>query len=105
MPTRQLIRCSNPAFIGQQYSKMSYVMKCDKFQRSGNISKHDELPQISILICKIFYVWGLDFMGPFPTSLGNKYILVDVDYIFKWVEAQAVSTNDGESVVSFSRNY
>ena len=26
-------------------------------------------------------------MGPFPSSLGNLYILVGVDYVSKWVEA------------------
>nr|GEV78180.1 reverse transcriptase domain-containing protein [Tanacetum cinerariifolium] len=28
---------------------------------------------------------GIDFMGPFPSSSGNKYILVAVDYLSKWV--------------------
>ncbi|GKA77920.1 reverse transcriptase domain-containing protein [Tanacetum coccineum] len=32
---------------------------------------------------------GIDFMGPFPSSRGNKYILVAVDYLSKWVEAEA----------------
>nr|GFA79472.1 reverse transcriptase domain-containing protein [Tanacetum cinerariifolium] len=35
------------------------------------------MPQNFIQICKIFNVWGIDFMGPFPSSKGNKYILVD----------------------------
>ncbi|GJZ48769.1 reverse transcriptase domain-containing protein [Tanacetum coccineum] len=37
---------------------------------------------------------GIDFMGPFPSSRGNKYILMAVDYLSKWVEAKALSTND-----------
>ena len=32
-------------------------------------------------------------MGPFPSSLGYKYILVMVDYIFKWVEVVPALTN------------
>ncbi|GKA25747.1 reverse transcriptase domain-containing protein [Tanacetum coccineum] len=36
---------------------------------------------------------GIDFMGPFPTLRGNKYILVAVDYLSKWVEAKALPTN------------
>ncbi|GJU26139.1 reverse transcriptase domain-containing protein [Tanacetum coccineum] len=54
-------------------------------------------------VCEVFDVWGLDFMGPFPQSRGNKYILVAVDYVSKWVEAQALPTNDARVVVMFLR--
>nr|GEZ47252.1 reverse transcriptase domain-containing protein [Tanacetum cinerariifolium] len=33
-------------------------------------------------------VKDIDFMGPFSSSRGNKYILVAVDYLSKWVEAK-----------------
>nr|GEU98554.1 reverse transcriptase domain-containing protein [Tanacetum cinerariifolium] len=42
---------------------------------------------------------GIDFMGPFSSSRGNKYILVAVDYFSKWVEAKALPTNDARVVV------
>ncbi|GJY61173.1 putative reverse transcriptase domain-containing protein, partial [Tanacetum coccineum] len=44
---------------------------------------------------------GINFMGPFPSSNGNKYVLVAIDYVSKWVEAQAFSTNDAQNVVNF----
>ena len=78
-----------------------YVTSCDKCQRKSNISKHDEMPQTYMLSCEIFDVWGIDFMGPFPSSFGNKYILVAIDYMSKWVEAQALPTNDARVVVRF----
>ncbi|XP_076948304.1 uncharacterized protein LOC143620501 [Bidens hawaiensis] len=40
-------------------------------------------------------------MGPFPTSFSYLYILVAVDYVSKWAEAQALPTNDARSVVKF----
>ncbi|GJV85693.1 reverse transcriptase domain-containing protein, partial [Tanacetum coccineum] len=43
----------------------------------------------------------IDFMGPFPSSRGNKYILVAVDYLSKWVEAKALPTNDARVVCKF----
>ncbi|GJT28064.1 reverse transcriptase domain-containing protein [Tanacetum coccineum] len=58
----------------------------------------------SIQVCEIFDVWGIDFMGPFPSSHGNKYILVAVDYLSKWVEAKALPTNDARVVVKFLKS-
>ncbi|GJZ20589.1 reverse transcriptase domain-containing protein [Tanacetum coccineum] len=78
-----------------------YVMKCDACQKLGNISSRSEMPQINIHECKVFDVWGLGFMGPYPDSRGNRYILVAVDYVSKWVEAQALPTNDAHVVVKF----
>ncbi|GJY40621.1 reverse transcriptase domain-containing protein [Tanacetum coccineum] len=78
-----------------------FVTRCDICQRQGKISQRDEMPQNSIQVCEIFDVWGIDFMGPFPSSKGNKYILVAVDYLSKWVEAKALPTNDARVVFRF----
>ncbi|KAM2686683.1 hypothetical protein EV2_009545 [Malus domestica] len=48
-------------------------------------------------------VWGIDFMGPFPSSYGFMYILLAVDYVSKWVEAKATRTNDSKVVADFIR--
>ena len=50
---------------------------------------------------ELFDVWGNDFMGPFVSSHGMKYILVAVDYISKWVESIALANNKGKSVTAF----
>nr|GEU84849.1 reverse transcriptase domain-containing protein [Tanacetum cinerariifolium] len=80
------------------------VKHCDSCQRQGKVSQKDEMPQNFIQICEIFDVWGIDFMGPFPSSKGNKYILVAVDYLSKWVEAKALPTNDARVVVKFLKS-
>nr|GEW87652.1 reverse transcriptase domain-containing protein [Tanacetum cinerariifolium] len=77
------------------------VKSCDICQRQGKISQMDEMPHNVIQVCEIFYVWGIDFMGPFPSSRGNMYILVEVDYLSKWVKAKALPTNDARVVVKF----
>ena len=67
----------------------------------GNINKRHEMPLQGILVVQLFDVWGMDFMGPFPVSLGNIYILLAVDYVSKWVEAEACPKNDANTVVGF----
>ncbi|GJT24611.1 reverse transcriptase domain-containing protein [Tanacetum coccineum] len=61
-----------------------YVMKCDACQKSGNISSRNEMPQNNIQVCEVFDIWGLDF-----------------NYVSKWVEAQALPTNDARVMVKF----
>ncbi|GJX78107.1 reverse transcriptase domain-containing protein [Tanacetum coccineum] len=80
------------------------IKSYDACQRQGKISHRDEMPQNAIQVCEIFDVWGIDFMGPFPSSRGNKYILVAVDYLSKWVEAKALPTNDARVVVKFLKS-
>nr|GFA66839.1 reverse transcriptase domain-containing protein [Tanacetum cinerariifolium] len=80
------------------------VKCCDSCQRQGKVSQKDEIPQNFIQICEIFDVWGIDLMGPFPSSKGNKYIFVVVDYLSKWVEAKALPTNDARVVVKFLKS-
>nr|GEW95769.1 reverse transcriptase domain-containing protein [Tanacetum cinerariifolium]GEW95773.1 reverse transcriptase domain-containing protein [Tanacetum cinerariifolium] len=74
------------------------VKSCDACQRQGKISQRDEMPQNSIQVYEIFDVWGINFMRPFSSLRGNKYILVAVDYLSKWVEAKALPTNDARVV-------
>ncbi|GJR68197.1 reverse transcriptase domain-containing protein [Tanacetum coccineum] len=76
------------------------VQGCDACQRAGNISLRDEGPQNYIQVYEIFDVWGIDFMGPFPSSNGNKYILIAIDYVSKWVEAQAFPTSDARNIIN-----
>ena len=78
-----------------------WVKHCDACQRMGNLSKRNEIPLQGILVVQIFYVRGIDFIGPFPPSFGNMYILLAVDYVSKWVEATACPRNDVITGVGF----
>ncbi|GJR06554.1 reverse transcriptase domain-containing protein [Tanacetum coccineum] len=80
------------------------IKSYDTCQRQGKISQQDEMPQNAIQVCEIFDVWGIDFIGPFPSSHGNKYILVAVHYLSKWVEAKALPTNDARVIVKFLKS-
>ncbi|CAM8972936.1 unnamed protein product [Rhodiola kirilowii] len=61
------------------------------------------MPQMPIVVDEMFDIWGIDFMGPFPSAYNLQYILVAVDYVSKWVEAKATKHDDDKPVVDFLR--
>nr|GEX75041.1 hypothetical protein [Tanacetum cinerariifolium] len=65
------------------------------------LSRKDEMPQNNIQVSEIFNTWGIDFMGPFPKSHKFEYIFVAIDYVSKWVEAEALPTNDARFMINF----
>ncbi len=79
----------------------AYVKICDRCQRVRNVTNRNEMPRTNIIEVELFDVWGIDFLGPFPLSCGHKYILVAVDYVSKWVEAEAYLTSDAKVVMKF----
>jgi len=81
-------------FIGLLYLEMLWL---------GRISRGDMIPLNPIIVLEIFYMWGIDFMGPFPSSFRNEYILLVVHYVSKWVETVPTRTNAAKVVVKFFR--
>ena len=63
--------------------------------------RKQELPLNPILVIELFDVLGIYFIGLFLSSHGMNYILVAVDYEFRWVEAIALMNNEGKSVTAF----
>ncbi|XP_047259759.1 uncharacterized protein LOC124892528 [Capsicum annuum] len=83
---------------------IAFVKNCDQCQRLGTISRHHEMPLNNILEVEVFNVWGINFMGPFPPSKSNLYILVVIAYVSKLVEVVANLTNDAKVVLKFMKN-
>ena len=71
------------------------------WQLIGNLLKANVMPMAPILAVDIFEVWGIDFQGPYPSSIGKEYIMVVVDYISKWVENIVTKTNYARVVTKF----
>ena len=53
------------------------------------------------MVVDLFDVWGIDFMGPFPSSVRYTYILVGVDYVSKLVEVVPCRIVDHKVVLKF----
>ncbi|GJU49802.1 retrovirus-related pol polyprotein from transposon TNT 1-94 [Tanacetum coccineum] len=85
-------------------SQLAIVDPPRDITRQEKILQHDQMPQNSIQVYEIFDVWGIYFMGSFPSSRGNKYILVAVDNLSKWVKAKALPTNDVRVVCKFLKS-
>ncbi|XP_031116495.1 uncharacterized protein LOC116020153 [Ipomoea triloba] len=81
-----------------------FCKTCEQCQKTGNLGYRDQMPLTPILVCEIFDVWGIDFMGPFPSSYHNIYIILAVDYVSKWVEAKATRTDSAKVVVEFVKS-
>ncbi|KAH9801443.1 hypothetical protein KPL71_001038 [Citrus sinensis] len=91
----------NESFPDEQLMSVEVLPWC---QRMGSITRRNMMPLNPILVVEIFYVWGIDFMGPFPPSFGHQYILVALDYVSKWVEAIPCRTNDHKVVIAFLKS-
>ncbi|XP_019465415.1 PREDICTED: uncharacterized protein K02A2.6-like [Lupinus angustifolius] len=78
-----------------------FAQQCDNYQRSGGISKRNEMPLSRIQEIEVFDCWGIDFMGPFPPSHSHLYILVALDYVSKWVEVAVAPKDDANTIVEF----
>ena len=75
-----------------QREAQEYVRKCNQCQRFAP-SIHQPGGILNPLSSPWpFAQWGLDIVGTFPKAVGNeKYLLVGIDYLTKWVEAEPLA--------------
>ncbi|MCO5607134.1 hypothetical protein L7F22_061327 [Adiantum nelumboides] len=78
-----------------------WCKSCHNCQVNGN--KHLlHGPRQLVLANGPFEKWGIDAMGPLPrTKNGKLYILVAIDYMTRWVEAQSVTRVNEKRVSRF----
>nr|GEZ09855.1 reverse transcriptase domain-containing protein [Tanacetum cinerariifolium] len=60
-------KSSIPVSTGPQFIETPMT-----WSHSVTLVNRNEMPQNAIQVCEIFDIWGIDFMGPFPSSRGNK---------------------------------
>ena len=79
-----------------------YVKKCDPCQRMSPILKSPVQDLVSISSPWLFAQWGIDIVGPFPsTPAQKKLLLVAMDYFSKWIEVDAFASIKDRDVTRF----
>ena len=71
---------------------VDYVRKCDRCQQLAPVlrSPAQDLISMTSLWPLPFAQWGIDIVGPLPTTLAQKKLLpVATDFFIKWIEAEA----------------
>ncbi|GKF80991.1 reverse transcriptase domain-containing protein, partial [Tanacetum coccineum] len=99
---QNLCGSSDPTVYARQRSSRHATM-----DPPGDITVQISPPKRSLMPDSFglqFIKMHTNFMGPFPSSKGNKYILVAVDYQSKWVKAKALPTNDARVVCKFLKS-
>src|SRR6201985_2290212 len=94
-------RLSDKYYWKEMYEDIrEYVRTCDtcqKRRRDKDIDRLQPIPPTSA-----FDHIGIDIVGPLPRTLrGNRYIVVAVDYLTKYLEARALLLADALSIVPF----
>ncbi|MCO5554150.1 hypothetical protein L7F22_007676 [Adiantum nelumboides] len=96
-PTRLSVSLAKPTKTDVQH----WCRSCHNCQVNGN-KRLLYGPQQAVIANGPFKKWGIDAMGPLPrTANGKLYILVAIDYMTRWVEAQSVAKVNEKTVSKF----
>ena len=78
----------------------NYIKTCDTCQKRRKDKEKEQLNPIKPTTA--FAKIGIDIIGPLPRTLrGNRYIVLAIDYLTKWVEARPLQLADALSIAPF----
>ncbi|GJS20815.1 reverse transcriptase domain-containing protein [Tanacetum coccineum] len=78
------------------------ILKCKDCQVHRPVPRNLQQSLTLITSPWPFYKWGIDIASPFLEGPGKvKFLIVDMDYFTKWIEAKAVATISGGQVKKF----
>ncbi|GKA72573.1 retrotransposon protein, putative, ty1-copia subclass, partial [Tanacetum coccineum] len=101
--------CADQGFYWPTITRMPRLCHPERVTLSTSRKKfhngYDDATKISFQVCEILTCGGIDFMGQFPSSKANKYILVAVDYLSKLgFERKQLPTNDAGLIARIVKN-
>jgi len=87
---------------GMRESVESHIGECSACPQGKDAPNTNKAPLRSIEVGEPFFIWAMDFMGPFPeTAQGNRHILVVMDHFTKWCEAIPSKDQKASTVAPF----
>lgn len=105
-PNEQAKKCWSVAYSGLPYSvTLTHIIKHVKIASTQGTWVVKIMSLTHILMCKMFDVSGINFIGPFPSSFNNTYILLAVDYVSKWAKTNPVRANDAKIIINLLKTY
>ncbi|XP_023768988.1 uncharacterized protein LOC111917544 [Lactuca sativa] len=85
-----------------QQDAIEVTRKCGECQSYAPVQANPLAPLSNISSPWPFYRWGIDIVGPFPEAPRKlKYMVVAVDYITKWIEAEPLAFISGRHMIKF----
>jgi hypothetical protein len=87
-------------YWNQMYDDIrEYIKTCNTCQRFGKPERNEPLHSIKVI--QPLERIGIDIVGPLPeTAKGNKYMVVAIEYLTKWVEVRALDRATAENVAN-----
>jgi hypothetical protein len=81
----------------------TYYKGCQECQKFGNVQRAPELAMNPIIKPWPFREWGIDLIDQIypPSSKNHKFILVEIDYFTKWVEAIPLKKVTSRDMIEF----
>lgn len=87
---------------GMQKRIIDYVRTCGKCQERKRVPGPKAGLLKSITVDRPFEKVRIDLFGPFPLSkMGNRFVIIAIDYLTKWAIAQAIPNATTKEVVEF----
>jgi hypothetical protein len=105
LETTQKILCADYLWPTLIKDCVEAVEKCHPCQIFSQKMRAHHAPMFHVIDVGLFTKWGIEFTTCHPASpRGHCYIIVEIDYFTKWVEAMPMFNNDGETMTLFIFN-
>ena len=96
------IVCAGYYWPNMQADTKAYVKVCDQCQQFSNVPRQPSEYLTSMMALWPFAQWGLDILGHFPLGTRQmEFLVVDIDYFTKWVEAEPLANITQQNVKNF----